>query len=116
MLEIFAVQFLGAAAGAVSIGLADWLYNKARIQQSLHSFWVSASIAIICLPVLGWTSNVFLGSEGYGQVVAGMLVAAIFFSVYRNLRKLPSVRSLEPPLPPPRRSSGPLPPVSKLKR
>jgi fructose-specific phosphotransferase system IIC component len=114
MVEIFLVQFLAAALGAASAALADWLYHSTRIRQRLHSFWVSASIAVICLPVLAWTCNVFLGSGILGQLVAGLLVGTVFFWVYLNLRKLPSVQNLSPRLPPGRPSNGTVPPASKL--
>jgi membrane associated rhomboid family serine protease len=92
MLEIFVVQLLVAALGAVSTALADWLYRNSRIRQPLHSFWVSASIAVICVPVLVWICNVFLGSGLFGQLVAGLLVGAIYVWVYRSLRKVPSLQ------------------------
>ncbi len=113
MVQIFVVQFLAAALGAASTAMADWLYQSGRIRQGLHAFWVSASIAVICLPVLAWVCNVFLGSGLPGQLVAGILVGTIFFWVYRNLRKLPSVQSLGRRLPR-RSSSGAVPPASKL--
>jgi hypothetical protein len=113
MVEIFVMQFLAAALGAASTALADWLYERARIRQGLHSFWVSASIAVICLPVVAWTCHVFLGFGLLGQLVAGTLVGAIFFWVYRNLRKLPSVQNLGARRPP-RPSGGAIPPASRL--
>lgn len=116
MVQIFIVQFLAAALGAISTAMADRLYHSGRIRQRLHSYWVSASIAVICLPVLGWTCTVFLGPGLLGQLVAGVLVGTIFFWVYRNLRKLPSVRNLGPRLPArsSNGSSGAAPPASKL--
>ena len=113
MMQIFLVQFLAAALGAASTAMADWLYHSGRIRQHLHAFWVSVSIAVICLLVLGWVCNVFLGSGLPGQLVAGILVSTIFFWVYRNLRKLPSGQNLGPRLPL-RSSSGTVPPASKL--
>jgi hypothetical protein len=113
MVQIFLVQFLAAALGAASTAMADWLYHAGRIGQRLHSFWVSASIAVICLPVLEWICNVFLGSGLPGQLVAGVVVGTIFFWVYRSLQKLPSVQAWPPPLPQPS-SRGAVPPASKL--
>ena len=113
MLEVFLVQLLAAALGAASTTSADRLYHSGRIPKGLHSFWVSASIAVICLPVLAWTSGVFLGSGMLGQLVAGFVVGSIFLWVYRSLRKLPSVRNSESRLPPRHPSSGPIPPASK---
>jgi hypothetical protein len=95
MVEIFLVQFLAAALGAASTALADWLYHTARIRQRLHSFWVSASIAVISLPVVAWVCNVFLGSGLLGRSVAAALVGAVFLWVYQNLRKLPAAAESE---------------------
>jgi hypothetical protein len=108
------VQFLAAALGAASTGLADWLHQRGRIGRKLHSFWVSASIAVISLPVLDWISVVFLGSGLLSQVVAGALVGAIFFWVNGNLRKLPSIAPFGPHRASARPASGPVPPASKL--
>ena len=69
MVEIFLMQFLAAGLGAANITLADWLYQRAHIRQQLHSFWVSASIAVICLPILLWTCGVFLGVGLLGRTV-----------------------------------------------
>ena len=113
MVQIFLVQFLVAALGAASTAIADWLYHRGRIRQRLHALWVSASITMICLPVLEWVCNVFLGSGLPGQLVAGILVGTIFFWVFRKLRQPPSVQNLGPRLPG-RSSSGAVPPASKL--
>ena len=113
MMQIFLVQFLAAALGAASTAMADWLYHSGRIRQYLHAIWVSTSIAVICLPILEWVCNVFLGSGLPGQLVAGILVGTIFLWVYRKLRKLPPVQNLGP-RPPRRSSSGAVPPASKL--
>jgi len=113
MLEVFLVQLLAAALGAASTASADRLYHSGRISKGLHSFWVSASIAVICLPVPAWISGVFLGSGVLGQLVAGLVVGSIFMWVYRSLRKLPSVQNSESCLPPRHPSSGPIPPASK---
>ena len=114
MVEIFLMQFLAAALGAASTAVADWLYRQARIGQRVHSFWVSLSIAVICLPVLVWTCDVFLGSGVLSHVVTGISVGAIFFWVNRNLRKLPPLQNLEPLRPLPRPSNGAVPPASKF--
>lgn len=114
MTEVFIIQFLAAALGAASTASADWLYQRAHIGQRFHSLWVSISIAVICLPVFVWTSNVFLGPGLFGQLTAGTLVIAIFLWVYRNLPKLPSVQGLGPHLPPRRPSSGAIPPAPRL--
>jgi hypothetical protein len=100
MLEIFIVQVTAVILGTISMGTADWLYNTDRIRQSLHSVWVSCSITLICLPVLAWTTNVFLGSGVLSQVFVGALGGVILFSVYRNLRKLHSAWELGHDLPP----------------
>src|SRR5262245_10658115 len=115
MPEIFIVQFLAAALGAASTGFADWLHQRGHIGRKLHTFWVSASIAVIGLPVLIWISVVFLGSGPLSPVVAAALVAAIFFWVHGSLRKRPSVAAFASPRSAARPSSGPVPPASKLK-
>jgi hypothetical protein len=114
MVEIFLVQLLAAALGAGSTAIADWLYRSDRIGQRLHSFWVSASIAVICLPVIDWTCNVFLGFGLPTQLVVAVLLGLIFSWVYRSLRRLPAAPSLGPQLPPQRPSSDAVPPASKL--
>jgi len=62
MMEIFLIQLLAAGLGALSTAWADWSYNRARIGTRLHALWVATSIGVICLPVVSWTSMVFLGS------------------------------------------------------
>lgn len=114
MLEVFLVQFLAAALGAASIALADWLYHSSRIRQHLHSLWVSVSIVVICLPVSAWICNIFLGSGALGQLVAGLFFVIVFFWVYLNLRRLPSVQSFGPRLPPRRTAGGTVPPASNF--
>jgi|SRR5690242_10370747 hypothetical protein len=99
MMEIFVIQLLAAALGALSTAWADWSYNGARIGRRLHAFWVSTSIAVISVPVVSWTSTVFLGSGLLGQVVAGTVVAAIFLWVYRNLPNSRPVRKFGPGFP-----------------
>jgi uncharacterized membrane protein len=101
LLEIFTAQVTVAVLGTLSIGTADRLYHGGRIHQVLHSVWVSCSITVICLPLLAWTTNVFLGSAMLSQVFVGTLGGLIFFSVYRNLRKLPAVQEFgqHPPAP-----------------
>jgi lysylphosphatidylglycerol synthetase-like protein (DUF2156 family) len=116
MIEVFAIQLLAAALGAVSTAAADWLYQRALIGRRLHNFWVAVSIAVICLPVFAWTSVIFLGPGLAGQLAAGALILAIFLWVYGNLPKLPSVQRLGPRLPPRHPSSGAVPPASKLSR
>jgi hypothetical protein len=113
MVQIFLVQLLAAALGAAGTAIADWLYHSGRIRQHPHAIWVSTSIAAICLPILEWVCNVFLGSGLPGQLVAGILVGTIFLWVCRKLRKLPPVQNLGPRLPR-RSSSGAVPPASKL--
>lgn len=114
MVEIFVIQLLAVALGAASIAMADWMYHSGNIRRRLHSFWLSASMAGICLPVLIWTSSVFLGFELLGQLVTAILVGTIFFCVYRDLQKLPSVQNLDGPLPQ-NPSNDAVPPASRLK-
>jgi hypothetical protein len=101
LLEILTAQVTIAVLGTLSIGGADWLYHGGRIRQVLHSVWVACSISVICLPVLAWTTSVFLGSGILSQVFVGTLGGLIFFWVYRNLRKLPAVQEFgqAPPAP-----------------
>ena len=113
MMEIFLVQLLAAGLGALSTAWADWSFNGARIGRRLHGFWVAGSIAVICLPVVSWTSMVFLGSGLLGQLVAGTLVGAIFLWVYRTLPKSRQIRKFGPGLPDTGRAA-PFPPASSL--
>jgi Flp pilus assembly protein TadB len=113
MMQIFLIQLLAAGLGALSIGWADWSYNRAGIGRRLHAFWVAGSIGVICLPVVSWTSMVFLGSGLLGQSVAGTLVCAIFIWVYRNLPKQRQIRKFGPGLPD-ARGTAPFPPASRL--
>lgn len=113
MMEIFLIQLLAAACGAISTACADWFYNGARIGRRLHAFWVSASIAVICLPVTAWISTVFLGPKLLGQATAAILFGAIFFGVHRNLPQSRSVRKLGPEISR-HRSADPIPPASRL--
>ena len=113
MIEIFLIQLLAAGLGALSTAWADWSFNAARIGRRLHTFWVSTSIAVICLPVVSWTAMVFLGSGLLGSLVAGALVGAIFLSVCRNMPQSRQVHNFGPGLP---GASGaaPFPPASSL--
>ena len=113
MVEIFIIQFVAAALGAASTAMADWMYRSGGIRRHLHSFWVAASIAGICLPVLIWTCNVFLGLELPGQLVIAILVGTTFVCVYRDLQKSPSVQNLDGPLPQ-HPSNRAVPPTSRL--
>jgi hypothetical protein len=101
LLEIFVAQVTVAALGTISMGAADWLYHGDRICRNLHSAWVACSITVICLPLLAWTTNVFLGSGTLSQVFVGVFGGSIFLWVYRNLRKLPGVQEFgqAPPVP-----------------
>lgn len=98
MVEIFLIQLLATALGALSTALADWSYQRVHIGLRLHALWVAASISVIFLPVLTWTSYVFLGSGVTGQLPTAILVASIFFFVYRNS---PRPRLLQKPGPRP---------------
>ncbi len=113
MMEIFLIQLLAAGVGALSTAWADWSFNGARIGRRLHGFWVAASIAVICLPVVSWTSMVFLGSGLLGQLLASTLVGAIFLWVYRNLPKSRQIRKFGPGLPD-TGGAAPFPPASSF--
>ena len=95
MIEIFVAQVVAALLGTASIAVADWLYRGGRARQRLHSLWVSCSIVMICLPVIGWTTDVFFGSGIFSLTLVGLLAAIIFGWVYRNLLRPGPVRRLE---------------------
>jgi hypothetical protein len=101
LLEMFITQVTVAVLGTLSIGIADWLYHGGRIHCVLHSVWVSCSITVICLPVLAWATNVFLGSGMLSEVFVGTLGGLIFLWVYGNLGKLPAVQEFGQDLPAP---------------
>ena len=108
MMEIFLMQLLAAGLGALSTASADWCYNRARIGARLHAFWVSASIAAICLPVLAWTSTICSGNRW-----SGSLSARCFFGstiTCRTSRPGRKIGSADPRRP----SSGGGPPASTL--
>jgi len=113
MVEVFVIQLLAAALGAVSTAVADWSHNRGRISLRLHTSWVSASIAAIYLPVLWWTANIFLGPGPVSELVALIVVGTIFVCVYQNLPQPRFVRNpgRYPSSPPP--SGGAVPPVAK---
>src|SRR6516164_8789063 len=95
LLEILALQVIAATLGTLSIGGADWLYHRGRIGRPLHSLWVSSSSTAICLPLLTWTINVFLGVGVTSWVLVSTFGAMMFLWMYRNLLK---VRSVQRPL------------------
>ena len=101
LLEIFIAQVTVTIMGTLSIGIADWLYHRGRIHQILHSVWVSCSITVICLPVLAWATDLFLGSGMLSQVFVGALEGSIFVWGYRNLRKLRALPEFGQHLPAP---------------
>ena len=112
MLEILSWQVVAAISGMVSIAAADWMYQRGRIGQRLHSLWVSSSSAAICLPVLIWTTTVFLGTGILSHVLVGTLAAIMFLWVYRNLQKVPSVQNVASEPLAPDTPSSPVPPSS----
>jgi drug/metabolite transporter (DMT)-like permease len=90
MLRILTYQVIAAVLGAVSIGGANWLYNRGYIRQRLHDLSVSASSTAICLPLLIWTIKVFLGFGVFSQVFVGAIAAIMFLWIYHTLRKVPT--------------------------
>lgn len=114
MLEILALQVITAILGTISIGAADWLYNRGRIRQRLHSFWVASSSTAICLPVLSCTTIVFLGVGMVSWVLVGTLEAMMFLWIYSNVLKVPSVRKLGSGLLPLGSAQRPIPPSSNI--
>jgi len=113
MVEVFMIQLLAAALGAVSTAVADRLHNRGRISLRLHTFWVSASIAAIYLPVLWWTASVFLGPGPVSDVVALTVVGTIFLCVFRNLSKPRLLRNPGRYSSPVRASGAAVSPVAK---
>ena len=113
MVEVFMIQLLAAALGAVSTAMADWSHNRGRISLRLHASWVSASIAAIYLPVLWWTASIFLDPGPLSELVALIIVGTIFVCVYQNLPQPRFVRNPERYPSPPRPSAGAVPPVAK---
>jgi hypothetical protein len=113
MMEIFLIQLLAAGLGALSTAWADWSYSGTRIGRRLHAFWVATSIAVICVPLVSWTSVVFLGSGLLGPLVAGTVVGAIFLWVHQNLPKSRELRKFGPGLPG-ADGAAPFPPASTL--
>jgi hypothetical protein len=85
MATILAIQMAALLLAVLSIGLADLLRHRARITRRLHAMWVAASIAAMCLPILGWTANIFVGPGAPTYGIVGILEAALFFSLYRSL-------------------------------
>jgi hypothetical protein len=110
MLEFLTLQVIAAIFGTASIGTADWLFLRARVGRRLHSLWVSSSSTAICLPVLTWTTNVFLGLGMVSLVLVGALGAIIFFWMYRNLLTVPPVQKVRSELLAPHSSTRPVPP------
>ena len=113
MVEVFMIQLLAAALGAVSAAVADWSRNRGRISLRLHTSWVSASIAAIYLPVLWWTANIFLGPGPVSELVVLAVVGTIFVCVYQNLPQPRFVRSPGRYSSPARPSGSAAPPVAK---
>ena len=115
MLEILTYQVIATGLGATSIGAADWLYHRGRIRQRPHDLWVSASSTAACLPLLIWTTDVFLGTGLFSQALIGAITIMTFLWIYRSLRKVPIGQELEcGVLSRPLRDSRspPMPPVS----
>ena len=116
MLEMLTLQVIAAILGTVSIAAADWLYQRGRIGRLFHSLWIASSSTAICLPILTWTANVFLGVGVISCVLVGALGVMMFFWLYRNLPKVTPVQRVRPG-PILLRSSGrPFPPSSNINR
>ena len=116
MLEILALQVIAATLGTLSIGVADWLYQRGRIRQPLHALWVSSSSTALCLPLLIWTMKIFLGAGVISWVLISTFGAIMFVWMNRSLLKVPCAqepRSGEAALRS-SNSSSPVPPSSTL--
>jgi len=114
MLEILTLQVIAATLGTLSIGAADWLYHRERIRRPLHSLWVSSSSTAICLPLLTWTINIFLGVGVISWVLVSTFGAVMFLWMYSNLLKIPTVQKVRSQEAAFRSSSSPLPPSSSI--
>ena len=99
MLETLALQVIAAILGTLSIGGADWLYYRGRIRQPVHALWVSSSSAAICLPLVAWTSMVFLGVGVISWGLVGAFGAMMFLWMYRSLLNVPPRKTLDPDKP-----------------
>lgn len=95
MLEILTLQLISASLGTAMIGAADWLHDRGRIRQRVHALWVSASSTGICLPLLTWTTNVFLGFGVFSEMLIGAISAIMFLWIYHRLRKVPTEQKLK---------------------
>ena len=115
MLELLTAQVFVGILGTVSIGTADWLYLRGRVRRRLHSLWVACSSTPICLPMLTWTVNVFLGLGTASLLLIGTLEAIMFVWIYHNLQKIPFVRKVRSGAPAPLSSKMPAPPSSRIK-
>jgi hypothetical protein len=94
MFEFLTLQMLVGILGTASIGTADWLYLRGRVRRRLHSLWVACSSTAICLPVLTWIANVFLGLGSASLLLIGTLEAMMFFWIYHNLQNIPAVQQV----------------------
>ena len=113
MPDILPTEIVTLLIGMVSIGAADLVYHNGTINQRLHSLWVSVSITVICLPIFDWAAIVFMGTGGLTHSLVGIFEAVIFLWLYRNLRKLPTVRKLGHGLPPSPPAEEPNPPPGR---
>jgi hypothetical protein len=113
MPNILQTEIVTLLIGMVSIGAADLVYHNGTINQRLHSLWVSASITVMCLPILDWAAIVFFGTGGLSHGLIGIFEMVIFFWLYHNLRKLPAVRKLGHGLPPSSPGEEPNPPPGR---
>src|SRR5215469_4011841 len=95
MLEILTYQVVAAGLGGASISAADWLYHRGRIRQRPHDLWVSASSMATCLPLLIWTTDVFLGIGLFSVALIGAIAMITFLWIYRSLQKVPTGQKLE---------------------
>jgi hypothetical protein len=115
MLEVFFIQLVAAVLGTASIAAADLLYKAGHVRRGPHTLWVACSTTAICVPLLAWILNVFLGPGVLSHGLVGILVAVMFCWVYRNLRKLPAPQKSTSGFPGPRSLPGQvLPPSQSL--
>ena len=118
ILRALFIQVIAAVFGAANIALANYLFENGRIRPKRYSIWMACSITGICIPVMVWTSTVFLGVGALSDMAVGILACMIFSRAYRNLPSFPSSGKFAGELPPvpPWAADSPLPPKTSANR
>src|SRR5262249_29611176 len=84
-------------------------------RRPLHSLWVASSSTAICLPLLTWIINIFLGVGMISWVLVSTFGGAMFLWMYSNLLKVPTVQKVRSGEDAFGSSSSPLPPSSSIR-